>query len=307
VQTVAEESRELLYRARQQRPAPLRDEKILAAWNGLMISAYARAALALGEEKYAQVAARAASFVLERMRTPDGRLLRSFKDGRARHNAYLADYAFMIAGLLDLYEATATRAGSRRDRARRGARGALRGSRRRRILLDQRRPRGAARAREAGVRRRRASGNSIAVLNLLRLQELTGDDAYRVRAERAFGAFGETLRRSPAALSEMLLAVDWRLDLAKEIVVVTPGARSEAEPFLARLRRAFVPNRVLAVVSAGEVEKIAELVPVAGGKLAQNGAATAYVCERGVCALPTSDPTVFVKQVAKVEPLPSPS
>ncbi|HWP67024.1 MAG TPA: thioredoxin domain-containing protein, partial [Candidatus Limnocylindria bacterium] len=108
VQAIVEESREMLYAARAKRPPPLRDEKILTAWNGLMISAYAQAALVLGDPAYAARAARAADFVLTRMRV-NGRLRRSWKDGEARHEAYLDDYAFLIAGLLDLYEATGER------------------------------------------------------------------------------------------------------------------------------------------------------------------------------------------------------
>ncbi|MCP5115160.1 MAG: thioredoxin domain-containing protein, partial [bacterium] len=100
-----EEIKELLYGARSGRPPPLRDEKVLTAWNGLMISAHAFASLVLGENEYAQRAERAAEFVLENLES-DGRLLRSWKAGRASHNAYLDDYAFLTAALIDLYEAT---------------------------------------------------------------------------------------------------------------------------------------------------------------------------------------------------------
>ncbi len=103
---VVEESKELLYAARAMRPPPLRDEKILAAWNGLMIGAHARAALVLGNERYASRAARAAEFILTTMRSKEGRLLRSFMDGQTSRNGFLDDYAFLISGLLDLYEAT---------------------------------------------------------------------------------------------------------------------------------------------------------------------------------------------------------
>jgi uncharacterized protein YyaL (SSP411 family) len=102
-----DESKELLYAARLKRSPPLRDEKILTAWNGLMISAHARGALVLGDEDYAKRAVRAADFVLSRMRR-EGRLQRSYKDGDGRHEGYLEDYAFFIAGLLDLYETTGT-------------------------------------------------------------------------------------------------------------------------------------------------------------------------------------------------------
>ncbi len=106
-------ARDRLRAARARRPPPLRDEKVLASWNGLMISAYARAAVVLGDDAWAQQAAAAAGFVLDRMRR-DGRLLRSWTAGAARHPAYLDDYAFLIAGLLDLFEATGDPAGCRR-------------------------------------------------------------------------------------------------------------------------------------------------------------------------------------------------
>jgi len=98
-------SRQRLYEARARRPAPLRDDKILAAWNGLMISAMARGGFVLGEPEFTESATRAAEFVLGRM-SVDGRLRRSYMDGRARHDAYLDDYSFLAAGLLDLFEVT---------------------------------------------------------------------------------------------------------------------------------------------------------------------------------------------------------
>ncbi len=138
----------------------------------------------------------------------------------------------------------------------------------------------------------------------MRLHELTTEDRYRRRAERTQRAFGERLARAPVALSEMLLAAEFHLDTPKEVVIVTPTAREEAEPFLAKLRSTFLPNRVLAVATEGaDLTAQARLVPLLQGKLALRGQATAYVCERGVCKLPTSDPEVFARQIRKVEPL----
>jgi uncharacterized protein YyaL (SSP411 family) len=303
VRAVVEEAREALYAARAKRPAPLRDEKILAAWNGLMISAHAQASLALGEPAYAVRGERAADFILTHMRK-GGRLLRSYKDGDARHNAYLDDYAFLIAGLLDLYEAT----------------GALRWLREA-IALDRIL---AARYEdeEAGgfyltsddheellVRQKphrdgaEPSGNSVQTLNLLRLHELTTDDRYRQRAVRALQALAALVRRAPAAFSELLLAVDYHLDTPKEIVIVTPRARDESGPFLERLRGVFLPNRIVAVVAEADVPRHAALVPLLEGKVARAGETTAYVCEQRVCELPTSDPAVFARQIASVRPL----
>ncbi len=301
-----DESRALLLAARARRPPPLRDEKILAAWNGLMIGAFARAALTLDEPRYAAQAGRAASFVLTKMRER-GRLLRSYSDGRARHNAYLEDYAFLISGLLDLYEAT-------------GAPRWLREA----LALDQMLERHhedpasggyfttsddherlLARAKPAhdGAE---PSGNSVQALNLLRLHELTGEDRYRRRAERTLRAFSGRLAQAPDALREMLLAADFQLDTPKQVVIVAASAREQAQPLLAKLRSAFIPNRVLVVATEGEdLKSQARLLPLLEGKVARAGGATAYVCERRVCERPTSDPDVFAAQIAKTEPLPT--
>jgi uncharacterized protein YyaL (SSP411 family) len=297
------QSRERLYEVRTRRPAPLRDEKVIAAWNGLMISAYARAALVLDERRYADIATRAADFVLGNMREGE-RLRRSFKDGAARHNAYLDDYAFMIAGLLDLYEAT----GARRwlDEAMsldevlaqhyedREAGGYFMTSDDHESLLAREKPS------SDGAE---PSGNSVQALNLLRLSEFTTDDRYRMRADATLRGFAGILSSSPAALSEMLLALDFRLDVAKEIVIVTPGSQQQADPFLARLRGRFVPNRILVVLPGDRVDDQTAIVPLLDGKVALGGKVTAYVCEKGVCALPTSDPSVFEKQLSAVVPL----
>jgi hypothetical protein len=304
VRTVVQESRELLYAARAKRAPPLRDEKFLAAWNGLMIGAYARAALVLGDERYGRQAERAADFVLRKMRK-DGRLLRSYKDGQARHNAYLDDYAFVIAGLLDLYETTgaprwlgealaldATLEKHYED-GRHG--GYFMTSGDHESLLAREKP---------AYDGAEPSGNSVHALNLLRLHELTTDDRYRQRAERTLEAFGDRMTQAPAALSEMLLASDFRLDTPMEVVIVAHVSRKEAEPLLAKLRSTFLPNRVLAVAAEGEdLGAQSQLVPLLKGKMSRKGQATAYVCERGVCRLPTTDPDVFAQQLRKVKPL----
>jgi uncharacterized protein YyaL (SSP411 family) len=100
-------------------------------------------------------------------------------------------------------------------------------------------------------------------------------------------------------MPRLLSALDFRLDRAKEIFIVTPGDAAEAEPFLARLRPVFLPNRVVAVVSERDKEALAELVPLVGDKIARGGRVTAYVCEQRVCDLPTDDPEVFARQIAK--------
>ena len=300
-------AREQLYQARAERPKPLRDEKILTAWNGLMISAFARAALILAEPDYAERAGRAADFVLRRLRR-EGRLLRSYQGGHAHLSAYLDDYAFLIAGLVDLYEATGAprwlREAIALDRVLeqhyedRAAGGFFMTAGDHEELLAREKP---------SYDGAEPSGNSVQLLNLLRLSELTTEDRYRQRAERGFKAFGAILGERPAALSEMLLAVDFYLDRPKEIVIVTPARRAQAEPFLAKLRRTFLPNHVLVVAAEGQdLAAQSELVPLLKAKVAQDGAPVAYVCEQGICELPTGDPEVFARQLSKAAAAPTP-
>ena len=305
VRSTIDEARDILYDARSKRPPPLRDDKILTAWNGLMISAHARAALVLGDSRYAQRAERAAGFLLQKLRKGE-RLFRSFKDGRAQHDGYLDDYAFLTAGLLDLFEATGDT---------RWLREAISFDRVIETHYEDSSNGGfflTADDHEHLLARERPSydgaepaGSSVEILNLLRLSELTTNEAYRKRAAHAFMPLGGVLRNSPAAVSETLLALDFFLDSAKEIVIVTHGSRAEAEPLLARLRTTYVPNRVLLVAEEGpSLGELGRLTPLVQGKVADKNQATAYVCKRGVCDLPTTDPAVFEKQIRQVDPLP---
>ena len=301
--SIVRESNELLYRARARRPHPHRDEKILAAWNGLMISAFARGAFVLGDNEYARRAERTAEFVLTHMRQ-NGRLLRSYRDGRAGLNAYLDDYAFMIAGLLDLYEATGRPRWLREAKALDSALekhyedaggGYFMTADDHEKLLAREMP---------SYDGAEPSGNSVQALNLLRLAEFTTQDRYRERADRLLRRFKARLAEARTTLSELLLAVDFRLDAPKEVIIVVPRSRADAEPFLARLRTTFLPNRVLAVTVAGPDQKDqGKLVSLLADKIAQGGKTTAYVCEGGVCRLPTTDPEVFARQIRETRPL----
>jgi uncharacterized protein YyaL (SSP411 family) len=305
IRSTVDEARDILYDARSKRPPPLRDEKILTAWNGLMVSAHARAALVLGDVRYAQRAERVAEFLLQNLRKGD-RLYRSFKDGRTQHDAYLDDYAFLTAALLDLFEATGNLQWLREaisldrvveahyeDRSNGGF--FLTADDHERLLARERPSYDGA----------EPAGSSVEILNLLRLSELTTNEAYRKRAEHAFMPLGGVLRNSPAAVSEALLALDFLLDSAKEIVIVTNRSRAQAEPLLARLRTTYVPNRVLLVATEGAaLAELARLSPLVQGKVAGKNQAIAYVCKRGVCDLPTADAAVFEKQIRQVDPLP---
>lgn len=305
LRAIIEESKEILYQVRSHRPPPLRDEKVLTAWNGLMISAHARAGLILGESQYIDRAVNAANFILEQLYIQN-KLYRSYKDNQARHKGYLDDYAFFIAALLDLYEATYDPRWLKKaieidvvleknyEDKKNG--GFLMTSNDHEKLLAREKP---------SYDGAEPSGNSIAILNLLRLSEFTTKESYRNRAEKALRSFSGTLTSNPVALSEMLLAVDFYLDKPKEIIIVAPkGKKGAADSLLAEFRKQFLPNRILTVVTEGkELKSHVKFMPLVQYKFAQNGKATAYVCERGICELPTSDPKVFAQQIGEVEKL----
>jgi uncharacterized protein len=300
-----DDARPRLYAARAERLPPGRDDKIVVSWNGLMISAMSRVALVTGRPEYAEAARRAADFVLTKLRAPDGRLLRSFRDGRASGPAVLDDYAFLIQSLLDLFDTSSERRwldealalekqldGAYLDAAAGG------------YYLT------AASAEPLLVRDKpvydgvEPSGNSVALLNLLRLNELSGDPRFRRRAEDGFAAFASVVARDPTSAPMLLAALDFYHDTPLEIVLVAPRTRAETAPLLAVVRRAFVPNHALVVVVAGaELEQLAGRVPFVEGKLAIEGRPTAFVCVRTHCELPTSDPAVLAEQLTRPRPL----
>jgi uncharacterized protein YyaL (SSP411 family) len=293
-----------LYAVRATRPGPLRDDKILLAWNGLVVSAFARSGLALDEPSYVRQAERTASFLLENLQQ-DGRLRRAYARGRAEGTAFLDDHAFLIAGLLDLYEAApdprwlreAIRVQSLLDRWYRDGKGGgyFTTASDAEQLIAREKP-----SFDGAL----PSGDSVALLNLLRLHEATHDAVYLHRAGQVLAAFQPQLEASPTSLAVMLEGVDYMLDSPKQVILVAPETGSDSSDLLARLRGIYLPNRLLVSVREGaELRAHAELVPLVRQKVARAGRPTAYVCEERVCSLPTSDPDVFAEQLRKVHKL----
>jgi len=298
VQRIVDAATPRLLAARGKRPPPLRDEKVIAAWNGLMISAFARAGFVFRSPEYTRVAIRAAEFVLKEMRH-DGRLVRVYKAGRAEGPAFLEDYAFLIAGLIDLYEADgglrwlreaiALQAVLDRHHLDDAGGGYFKVADDHEALLAREKPN-----QDGAI----PSGNSVAALNLVRLAALTSDSRYSDTAVLLFSAFADAMTDTPTRLPEMLLAVDMFLGQTKEIVLVRPQSGAGEAEMLATLRTTYLPNRVIAIVTEGrETEQLSNLVPLVSGKIAQRDRTTAYVCENKVCAYPTADPVVFARQL----------
>ncbi len=278
---------ERLYAARAKRPAPRLDDKVIAAWNGLAISAFATAGFVLNEPRYLEAARDAARFVRDDMQV-DGRLRRSFRAGEARHAAVLDDYAFVIQGALDLFEA----AGEPEwlDFARDlqsqldahfwdGAEGGyfLSASDAEQLLMRDKPDYDGA----------EPSGNSVACRNLLRLRELTDDERYHERATGLLSAFAFQMRRAPYAVPAMIAALDWYHAEVLQLVV----AGEERGPMLEVLRGRYFPSAVR-VIAGPDLPYLA--LPLMEGRREWAPEAVTYVCHRGVCELPARTPQELV-------------
>ena len=295
-------AREALYQARKRRPPPLRDEKILSGWNGLMISAFVYGYFVLNEKKYLLQAEKSARFVLNNMHKKD-RLYRSWREGVAYIPGYLDDYAFFISALLDLFEWTGKiewlkeAVGLDRileeDFEDKQKGGFFMTARDYEPLLVREKPfyDGA-----------EPSGNSVAVMNLLRLGELTGNHVYEDRAKKAFGAFGLMLKNNPFSFSEALLALDYYHNPMYEIVLVLPdGNLVKTDPFFNELKKWYLPNKVLTVVSHSQIKERQELLKPVRGKKAVNEKTTVYVCKKGVCQLPVFELKELKRKLKEIQ------
>ena len=279
------QARAKLLAARELRIKPGTDDKVLTSWNGLMISALAQAYQVLGDERHLTAARRAADYLLAHLRTPEGRLLATSRGGRAKLNAYLDDHAFLIAGLVDLYEA---------DFDPRWIEEAL--------ALERVVHAHFADAENGGwfttsddheqlIARLKSpqdgalpAGQSVHVLNLLRLAELTGKGELARRAESAIRSIGLVLNRYPQAFSQMLAAVDFLAAGPREIVIAGERDDPRTRTLLTAVRSRFLPQRVVALSDA---RSDATLMPLLDGKNADERGPRAFVCRNYACKSPS--------------------
>jgi uncharacterized protein YyaL (SSP411 family) len=273
--------KEKLFSARERRVKPGRDDKILTAWNGLMLRSFAEAANATGREEYREAAIRNAEFLLSRLRQ-DGRLLRSYKDGRARFNAYLEDYAYLLDGLLSVYEASfdpcwITEAENLAERMiskfwDRGGDGFYFTSEDHEALIH--RPK---ELYDHAV----PSGNSVAACALLRLWKFTGEDRWSSFPVSIFKRMIAPMTQHAGSFAHLLCALDFYLGRPREIAVVGSPGSPDAKALLDEVFGVYLPNKVVACGSNAETFLLK-------GKPQVNDRATAYVCENFTCKAPVT-------------------
>jgi uncharacterized protein YyaL (SSP411 family) len=283
--------RERLFAVRELRVHPLKDDKILTSWNGLMIAALARAGGVFDRPDYTRAADRAARFVLKRLRTSDGSLLHRFRAGEAGIGGFAEDYAYLIWGLIELYEAgfetgmlkTAMKLNEIFiedfwDEAAGGF--FMTGDDAAAVLVRPKSPGDGA----------LPSPGSVAQINLLRLGRMTADAGYEQKAETILRRQAEQIRRNPTVYTYMLSGFDFALGPSYEVVIAGTRDREDTLAMLRRLRGLYLPNKVVLFRPAGrENPPIAELADFVRDQEAVDGRATAYVCRNYACDLPTTD------------------
>ncbi len=294
------EARRRLLDARARRPRPPLDDKVLTAWNGLMVSAFARAAQVLDAPEYLAAASAAAEFVrAELYDAPTRTLARRYRDGDAAIDGFLDDYAFLIQGLLDLYEASfdvawlswADRLQERQDAlfwdARQGGYFSS-GDADPSVLVRMRTYYDGA----------EPSANSVAAMNLLRLWQMTGREEWRARADETFGAFAPRFAQEPTAAPQLAAALDFSLSKPKQIVIAGQADARDTQALLRVVHARFLPHKILLLADGGPGQaRLAQGLPFIESMAPREGRAQAYICEDYICKLPTTVPAEVARQL----------
>jgi uncharacterized protein YyaL (SSP411 family) len=282
--------RRRLFEIREKRIHPHKDDKILTDWNGLMIAAFARGARLLNEPVYAEAAERAVDFILSHLHDSDGRLLHRYRDGESKITAHLDDYAFFVWGLIELYEATF------KDRFLKRA-----------ILLNGTMLEHYWDEKTAGffftpddgealiVRKKELydgavpSGNSVSLLNLLRLARITGRTDLEKKASMIDNAFSEQIKQAPTGFTQFLSGLDFVLGPSYEVVIVGPAGSKETADMIRALFNPFIPNKVVVFRPTNqESPAIDSISPFVRNQVSLDGKATAHVCRNRTCLKPST-------------------
>jgi hypothetical protein len=292
---------EKLHAARRERIRPFKDDKILTDWNGLMIAALARAGRVLEEPSFNLAAAEAAAFIHEALRDKDGHLLKSYRLGKAQGEGLLEDYAYLVWGLIELYgsffdplylELATDLNECMLKRFQNPSTGGLAPAPR-----DGEKPLFEHHEIQDGAL---PSGNAVAVLNLLRLRDLTGKTDHGEAAERIMTAFSDLVFRSPWKHAHLMTALGLALNPGVQVVVVGGTDAPETKRMLSALEKPFLPEKaVVFKPTSGDEARIDRLIPRVTSMTALNDAPTAYICKDFTCKQPTSDIEEMLRDLGK--------
>jgi len=296
VRAIIDNGRRRLFEIRERRKKPGRDQKVLTAWNGFMLASFAEASAILDDDNYREVARANARFMLDDL-SHDGLLLRTYKDGYAKLNAYLEDYASFIDGLISLYEATGEIEWIENgialtkkmieefwDEDEGGF--FFTGRSHERLIVRS----------KEWMDNATPSGNSIAAMSLLRLSLLTGDEDYRRRATTILRLMADQIRRYPSAFGFALTALDFYLASPLEVALLASDSTALFADLWRTLWSTYLPNRIIVPI-AGDEPRAREIVPLLKARDAPKSGVTAYVCEHYTCQAPTQESSELTRQL----------
>jgi uncharacterized protein YyaL (SSP411 family) len=284
LEKILEDGREKLFATRERRIHPLKDDKVLTSWNGLMIVAMAKAYQALGHQTYVDSAKSAAAFILERLKK-NNRLFRRYRDGEVAHPGYLDDYTNFVWGLIELYEATFEPTYLEEAMALNNGMidlfwdqthgGFFYSGKDNEVLIKQSKE-----IYDGAI----PSSNSVAMLNLVRLSQITGEANLEEKAERVAGFFAKRIKAYPSAYTQFLAALDFIIGPSREIVVVEGRNGRSSRGLVETIQKEFVPNKVVLMRRADESsDRIAAIAPFTKDLRAQGDRPTVHLCEKQSC------------------------
>jgi hypothetical protein len=293
-----EDSRRKLFEYREKRVHPAKDDKIMTDWNGLMIVSLAKAARAFEEPAYAREAATTADFLLSRMLDPEGKLFHRFREGEVAVEAFLDDYAFLIWGLTELYQATFDTEYLKnalylndqllvrfRDNMHGGFFHTAEDSEKL-ILRSKEIYDGAI-----------PSGNSVCALNLLQLGRMTGNIDLENKAYEIMQLFSGQVSKMPIGYTQLLCAFDFALGPSREIVLVGDPESIETKEIISDINKEFIPNKVVILKPAGKDEEISAIARYVSDMGMKDGRTTVHICQNYNCNLPSSDREEILRQL----------
>lgn len=286
-----------LYQARKKRIHPLKDDKILTDWNGLMIAAYAKAGDVFNSDDYIQQAEKSAQFILNNLTDNNGRLLKRYRDGNAGVDAHLDDYAFFIWGLLELYEATFNvtylseaiqLSNIMVDEFWDVTNGGF-------FLGSENSEKLIVRA-KTGYDGAMPSGNSVAAMNCSKLNRITGETKWAEISDKIFITFSNEIQQTPSGYASMVNAFLFNTDNPKEIVIVGSGKDSDTISAIEKIKSEYVPNKV--IIFKDTDDELNKLSPLAKWTVTQetiDEKTTYYICQDFACKIPTTDLDLALK------------
>lgn len=292
--------RNKLFDSRESRIYPNKDDKILTDWNGLMIAALAKAAGAFDQPEYVESAKKAVDFVLEKMCNADNELLHCYREGKTDIAGFLDDYAFLIWGLIEIYESSFDVRYLKRA-----------------VELTEKALKKfwdndwsgffftAYDSESILIREKTAydgaypSGNSVAALNMVRLSRLTGQPSFEGKAVHLMRGFADSASRNPVAFAELLIALDFLIGPSSEVTIVGDLAESQTQEMLKAIRGRFLPRITVAFVPVQDGSLTSGAAEFEGKLIGLKGKATVYICRNKVCSLPITDVQAVVEMLEK--------